>query len=92
MKPLPEQFAQDVQNGVVPAGNDISVLCCAHNEDRRQETDPLFPFRFDESSAHAALNAIKHLQPSHAESFFLWRGFGWRTKATGARRYAQEAF
>jgi hypothetical protein len=38
------------------------------------------------------LNAIKHLQPSPAESFFLWRGFGWRTKANGERRYSKEAF
>ncbi len=87
-----EQFAQDVQNGKTPASNDLTVMACAHNEDRRQENDAIFPFKFDESSAHAALQAVKHLQPSPAEQFFLWRGFGWRVKATNDRRFSQEKF
>ncbi|HEY1525010.1 MAG TPA: hypothetical protein VGH51_02125 [Candidatus Angelobacter sp.] len=93
MKPVPEQFAQDVQSAVFEAGRDVTVMACQHNEERANlEKESYFPFRFDESAAHAALSALDHLRPSPAESFFVWRAFGWRYKATGARRYSNEAF
>jgi hypothetical protein len=91
MKPVPEKFAQDVQNGI-PASHAVSALCCTHLTDRGEESQPYFPYTFDEQSAAAAVALLAPLNPSPLEQFFAWHSFGWKIKATGARRYASEAF
>jgi hypothetical protein len=91
MKPAPEQFAQDVQNGL-PANDAVSRLCCQHLTDRMESAEAYAPFVFDESAAAAAVALLRPLNPSPAEQFFTWYVFGWKIKATGARRYSNEAF
>jgi hypothetical protein len=91
MKPLPEQFAESVQNGL-PTNDAVSRLCCQHLTDRRESAEAYALFVFDESAAAAAVALLAPLNPSPAEQFFTWYAFGWKIKATGARRYASEAF
>jgi hypothetical protein len=91
MEPLPEQFAESVQNGL-PTNDAVSRLCCQHLTDRREQSEPHSPFTFDESAAAAAVALLTPLNPSPAEQFFAWYSFGWKIKATGARRYSNEAF
>lgn len=91
-----QQFADDINNGVIQTDRDITVLCCTHNEDLRLQKESYFPFEFDEAVAivyvDALLKPLLRPKASPAEQFFIWRAFGWVTKATGARRYATEAF
>jgi hypothetical protein len=89
-----QQFANDVNNGVIQADNDITVLCCAHNEDLRLQKESYFPFQFSESNAEFYLEVLYRSLPdaSPCEQFLIWRFFGWASKSDGiTRRYAKAA-
>lgn len=86
-----QKFADSIQNGL-PTNDAVSRLCCQHLNDIRESAEKYSPFVFDENAAAAAVALLKPLNPSPAEQFFAWYAFGWKIKATGARRYATEAF
>jgi hypothetical protein len=90
MKPIhpAEQFANAVQNEGLETNDAVARLACQHRTDRQEsEQCPTPFFEFDESAASAAVALLAPLNPSPAEQFFTWYAFGWKIKATGARRF-----
>jgi hypothetical protein len=94
MKPIhpSEQFAASVANGQVETNDAVTRLCCQHRTDRQEsEQCPTPFFVFDEAAASEAVALLAPLNPSPAEQFCVWYAFGWKIKATGARRFNKDS-
>lgn len=94
-------YAQAVVEGDVIVGKWVKLACERHLKDlKRSETDPNYPWKFDEEKAWRPIRFIeKKCKPSKGDfdqlvlqpwqHFFVGSIFGWVDKKTGLRRFRE---
>lgn len=98
---LTNVYAQAVVEGDVVVGKWVKLACERHLKDlKRSETDPNYPWKFDEEKAWRPIRFIeKKCKPSKGDfdqlvlqpwqHFFVGSIFGWVDKKTGLRRFRE---
>jgi len=100
--PRARRYIEGVLSGSIVTGRLIHLAVQRHVDDLgRAETDPSYPYRFDEDAAQIALDfcglvrhwkgewAGKVFEPRDDQSFFLSTLFGWLRRADGQRRFRE---
>jgi len=94
-----DDYAREVVEGRVLAGKYHRLSCARHLRDRRRESTPAFPYRFDSDKAErffAFAQLLKHYRGewsgqrivlSSYQRFRLGSIFGWVHTGTGLRRF-----
>lgn len=95
------QYCADVLSGKIVAGKWIKLACQRQVDDLARQSDPTWPFRFDDWEASNVCDFIEKLP--HVEGrwstptitlepwqlFILTTAFGWRRRSDGGRRFEQ---
>lgn len=97
------KYASDVIEGRIPACKWVRLACERHLADRGRESEPGYPFAFDEKAAAAFLARLErypHIKGQWAkrgelivlepwQCFVLGVPFGWLRKRDGLRRFRE---
>ncbi len=96
-----EQYLNGVLTGAITAGKYIRLAAKRYFDDLKKQTDPAFPYYFDEKSAQGAINSFELqrlalgdksddpfiLMPWQAS--ILWQAYGWKRKDNNRRRFVK---
>jgi len=100
---LISRYALDVTTAKLPTCRWVKLACQRHLDDRKRETEPGYPFRFDAKAASAFLARLErfpHIKGKWArrreliilqpwQCFTLGVPFGWKRKSDGTRRFRE---
>lgn len=98
---LTTMYAQMVAEGSIVANKWVKLACERHLKDlKRSETDPNYPWKFDEEKGwrplrfiekkcHPTKGNFKHLIMQPWQHFIVGCMFGWVNKKTGLRRFRE---
>jgi phage terminase large subunit-like protein len=93
------KYCQDITSGAIPAGNLVKLACQRHINDLARQSNPEYPYRFDEAKANKRCSfseklphvkgkwAGKKLKLEPHQVFIQCCIWGWVKKKDGKRRF-----